>query len=69
MFFFSSLNQRNDIIIYVFLFQLFSQVSYVAHGPLVLPVMAVILIQCFPTFCSHISYMAEILQIHRMTQY
>ena len=36
MFFFSSLNQRYDIIICVHLFELFSQVSDVAHGPLVL---------------------------------
>ena len=33
--FFSSLNQRYDIIICVFLFELFCQVSDVAHGPLV----------------------------------
>ena len=36
MFFFSSLNQRYDIIICVYWFELFSQVSDVAHGPLVL---------------------------------
>ena len=33
--FFSSLNQRYDIIICVYWFELFSQVSDVAHGPLV----------------------------------
>ena len=33
--FFSSLNQRYDIIICVYCFELFSQVSDVAHGPLV----------------------------------
>ena len=32
---FSSLNQRYDIIICVYWFELFSQVSDVAHGPLV----------------------------------
>ena len=36
MVFFSSLNQRYDIIICVYLFELFSQVSDVAHGPLVI---------------------------------
>ena len=35
MFFFSSLNQCYDIIICVYCFELFSQVSDVAHGPLV----------------------------------
>ena len=35
MFFSSSFNQRYDIIIYVYWFELFSQVSDVAHGPLV----------------------------------
>ena len=35
MFSFSSLNQRYDIIISVYWFELFSQVSDVAHGPLV----------------------------------
>ena len=33
--FFSSLNQRDDIIICVYWFEMFSQVSDVAHGPLV----------------------------------
>ena len=33
---FSSLNQRYDIIIYVYWFELFSQVSDEAHGPLVI---------------------------------
>ena len=33
--FFSSLNQHYDIIICVYWFELFSQVSDVAHGPLV----------------------------------
>ena len=36
MVFFTSLNQRYDIIICVYWFELFSQVSNVAHGPLVL---------------------------------
>ena len=36
--FFSSLNQRYDIIICVYYFELFSQVSDVAHGPLVFQV-------------------------------
>ena len=35
MVFFSSFNQRYDIIICVYWFELFSQVSDVAHGPLV----------------------------------
>ena len=34
--FFSSLNERYDIILCVYWFELFSQVSNVAHGPLVL---------------------------------
>ena len=33
--FFSSLNQRYDIIMYDYWFELFSQVSDMAHGPLV----------------------------------
>ena len=36
MFFFSSLNERYDIIMCVYWFELFSQVSNVAHGPLVI---------------------------------
>ena len=35
MFLFPCLNQRYDIIICVYWFELFSQVSDVAHGPLV----------------------------------
>ena len=37
----SSLNQRYDIIICVYWFELFSQVNYVAHGPLVVFMLSV----------------------------
>ena len=36
--FFSTLNQRYDIIKCVFWFEMFSQVSDLAHGPLVLKI-------------------------------